>query len=76
VKPAIALVKPAPPPAPRVMRIRILAVKGGFEVRKECEAGHHYAAVIYTAAELDELADRIREARGGAQGGNETGGGT
>jgi hypothetical protein len=76
VKPAVALVKAPPPPVPRVMRIRILAVKEGFEVRKECAAGHHCAAVIYTAAELDELAERIREARGGAQGGNETGGGT
>jgi hypothetical protein len=57
------------------MRIRITPTEGGFEVRKECAAGHHCAAVIYTAAELDELAERIREARGGAQGGNETGGG-
>jgi len=69
VKPAIAVVKP---PAPRVMRIRILSVKGGFEVRKECAAGHHYAAVIYTPEELDELAERIREARGGAHGGKES----
>ena len=60
----------------RVTRIRITPAKGGFEVRKECAAGHHYAGVIYTTEELDELAVRIGEARGGAQGGNNTGGGT
>lgn len=56
-------------PSPRPMRITVTPVGDLFLVRKECQAGHHYASVLYTAGELDELGERIREARGGDKAG-------
>lgn len=53
---------------PRVTRITVAPVPQGWRVRKECQAGHHYAEVIWSGEELDELAERIREARAGGQG--------
>jgi hypothetical protein len=59
------------------MRVSVTETPKGWRVRKECEAGHHFAEVIWSAEELDELGEAIREARAGKAGtGNEEGGGT